>query len=1105
MRVYLLLVAVIAVVAVAVVMIQRPALADDPDRTIPTITVSSPSSGEIHVVWGVPNDTSSLNSYRVSWAPWENNGFTSYKDANSDTGGNAYPDAPASSYTITGLAPGEYAVFVRSRYDSGGNGPFKKSDQVVVAGSAPQENATPTPEPTETPTPTPEPTETPTPEPALAPGTITGLALTSSRPGHLWVSWDEANPAPTEYRLNWAPLGEPFPSWNSRDGGNLWLPRTQQDFSSLVNAGVTYKLQMRAIYRDDPENRWSGPWSEVVVQRVRDNPPVTPTGLSVDSITYDGVSLSWSAPAHSALTGYRILRGATAAALETLVQDTGDLELTYTDTTTEDEHDTTYHYAVLALSLDGDGAQSAAVSATTLPRPTTPDTPVVEGAPAALTTLAARLDGLGGVRLSWLDPDEVGITGYRILRGDDALSMRVIKEDTGSASDVYVDASSRVNRTYVYAVQVRNAAGLSQLSNTVSVATLGAPTNLLLTASSDSEATLSWTGPDSSAVTGYHIRRGPSADALVTLVADTGTVTTTYVDETVVAESTYHYAVSALGASGEGPRSATASVTVPAAPPLIVPRDSAVIIDDEPPVSAEQSDDSVLVSSIGLAHGRDFNLRTTSDRTIKRAQIFTTGSTDGVFLIHSVKFIASFHNSAPDAEITINAVDAGAIGEVLYTLEDPPGIADIGSTRTEYSASASSSAVLEPSTTYALVLATTSGGFRLSITNSNDADPVALTGWSINRANSFSDTSISGGAWTVGGSSRFRIAVLGKSVDASTSEAAGEDFPGRHSQMRTTPGLVDPRQTATGELTAADDDVPAGSNSPVGLKGDYFRLKVEPGHQYRLQAFFKDQAEGSVHLWRGGSIKLAYYDSGQQAGLSPGADHNRDDGVTIVHFGAEADREYYVKVNAYDQFNGRKSRSYHGKYHLVLTDITGVELLLSNIWVSSSTPTDRTVGDLSWGQLFKTGNHEAGYKIDRLQVWLENVGSGTTPVVTIRQSTNSPLGSVPGTTVCTFAGLNGYASGILPDGNDVMDILYPNDACKDATLAKTTDYWLVFGEDGHDSNYKVPNVSTTSVASGIDSWQALGTLSFRNEEATTPAWNLNNGFHFLFRLWGTRN
>ena len=195
--------------------------------------------------------------------------------------------------------------------------------------------------------------------------------------------------------------------------------------------------------------------------------------------------------------------------------------------------------------------------------------------------------------------------------------------------------------------------------------------------------------------------------------------------------------------------------------------------------------------------------------------------------------------------------------------------------------------------------------------------------------------------------------------------------------------------------------------------------------------------------------------------------------------------EYWVKVNAYDQFNGEKSRTYHGKYHLKLPDITGVELLLSNIWVSSSQPTDRTVGDTSWAQLIRTGNRDAGYKIDRLQIWLENVGSGTTPVVTIRRSGGSAF--VPGSTVCTFAGLNGYASGILPNGNDVMDILYPNDDCKDVTLARATSYWLVLGEDGHDSNYKVPNVATTSVARGQNGWQALGTLRYSVEDARAIA------------------
>ena len=321
------------------------------------------------MIWGTPSETDTLGSYRVSWALWGTDGFTSYKDANSDTGGNAYPNAPASSYTITGLAPGEYAVYVRARYEDFQNGPFMKSAKVVV-GSAEQDDEEPTPEPTEDPTPTSDPTETPTPEPTpeptATPGAISGLTLTSSQPGRLWISWDESDPAPTEYRLNWAPVDDPFPSWDSRDGGNLWLPRTAQDFSGLVDAGVTYKLQMRAIYKTGPNAPWSGPWSKVVVQRVRDNPPDAPTALNVDSVTHGGVALSWSAPEHNGLTGYRILRGISADALETIVDDTGDLSRRHTDTTVSE--DTTYHYAVTALSLDGDGAQSATVSATTPPR-----------------------------------------------------------------------------------------------------------------------------------------------------------------------------------------------------------------------------------------------------------------------------------------------------------------------------------------------------------------------------------------------------------------------------------------------------------------------------------------------------------------------------------------------------------------------------------------------------------------------------------------------------------------------------------------------------------------------------------------------------------------
>ena len=51
----------------------------------------NPSPETIQVVWGAPGDTDTLNSYRVMWAPEGQS--HSYSEANTDTGGNAYPPA----------------------------------------------------------------------------------------------------------------------------------------------------------------------------------------------------------------------------------------------------------------------------------------------------------------------------------------------------------------------------------------------------------------------------------------------------------------------------------------------------------------------------------------------------------------------------------------------------------------------------------------------------------------------------------------------------------------------------------------------------------------------------------------------------------------------------------------------------------------------------------------------------------------------------------------------------------------------------------------------------------------------------------------------------
>ena len=145
---------------------QHVAYANNPDRAISAIAVSSPADGEIQVQWGAPIEAPV--DYRISWALNSAGRMTTYTAENSSTGGNAYPFA--TSYLITGLDPGTYRVWVRARYEDWGNGDFKKSPVVLVTGSEPKnaDDGSKGPRDTPPPTPviilqdvTPEPTEEP--------------------------------------------------------------------------------------------------------------------------------------------------------------------------------------------------------------------------------------------------------------------------------------------------------------------------------------------------------------------------------------------------------------------------------------------------------------------------------------------------------------------------------------------------------------------------------------------------------------------------------------------------------------------------------------------------------------------------------------------------------------------------------------------------------------------------------------------------------------------------------------------------------------------------------------------------------------------------------
>ena len=168
-------------------------------------------------------------------------------------------------------------------------------------------------------------------------------------------------------------------------------------------------------------------------------------------------------------------------------------------------------------------------------------------------------------------------------------------------------------------------------------------TSLTLTPSFD-RITLDWNTPSGDGVSGYRIWRGPGAGELNVLVSDTGSTSTSYVDESVEEETTYHYAVAALNAAGAGPQSTSSIATLPAPrvisqptpepeEPLIAAQQQSV--NENPIVTFNDNPIVTFASNMGKPNAGSSTLRT---HEVRFRQSFTTGPGDSGFLLHSFSF-----------------------------------------------------------------------------------------------------------------------------------------------------------------------------------------------------------------------------------------------------------------------------------------------------------------------------------------------------------------------------------------------------------------------------------------------------------------------------------
>ena len=306
-------------------------------------------------------------------------------------------------------------------------------------------------------------------------GAIPSITLDSNEPGQLIINWQAPDAEPTDYRIMWANTNLGFLSYknpNEAERANEY-PLAGVTTLTLNNLtpGDSYKVKIRSRYynADRSVHKSSGPWTNLATQRVKDYPPAAPTGLTTSSIEHDSLTLTWDDPQTTNITGYRVQRGTDASSLHTIEPNTGGPSTNYTDSTVVAE--TTYHYAVQALSQDGDGAQST----TSVTTPAEPDDTVQNKPPPAPTGLIASQVTHESSTLTWGNPEDDSITGYRVMRGDSATSLSTLEENTQSVSTRYEDDTVEPETTYHYAVVALSTNGDSPQSGSISATTPAAP------------------------------------------------------------------------------------------------------------------------------------------------------------------------------------------------------------------------------------------------------------------------------------------------------------------------------------------------------------------------------------------------------------------------------------------------------------------------------------------------------------------------------------------------------------------------------------------------------------------------------------------------------